>query len=672
MTKREAKEDRFTKMRDSFARAVENEIDLRQLALDDIRFVWYEGYQWDERLRLLRQSEGRPCYEYNKLKPTIKQITNDQRQNRPQVKVRAVEGADKSTADVYQGLIRNIESNSDADIAYDEAFRMAVSGGFGVWSLSTDYVNDNGFDLCIRINAIRNPFSVHWDENAVEWNRSDAREVWETDLISREEFEARWPKAETVDFDSYGVGDNYMRQWWHDDSVRIAKYWYKVKAKKKIYRLSTDEIVDAEEFDPIADELQQPGLDEQGQVIRQPITIVDTREIETDKVMVEIVSGKETLEGPFEWAGKYIPVIPVWGELTNIDGRDRYCGLVRTARDAQSNYNYHRSVTQEAIANAPKSPFLVTPKMIAGHELQWQRIGVANEPAVFYNPDPEAPGGRPTREPPPDFPAALVNAAQLDAEDLKAVTGIYDASLGARSNETSGRAIMARQREGDVATFDFIDNMSRALKYQGQILVDLIPKIYDTQRVIRVLGEDGTEDYVKLHEPVFDQQSGHWITKNDLSRGQYDVSVTVGPSYTTQRMEMADAMMQLAQGGGPDAALAKYAAMKAMDTPGMDEILKGFRKMLVGQGILDPGEDDAPPQPPPPNPLMVAEGKVKEAQANKYNADAQVSLAKLPSQVHQSQANADRATAEAFAIQDNQSSPIGVMPLAQGLPPPVQ
>lgn len=602
-------ESRFDAMRAAFDRAVTADKDNRQLALDDVRYVWVEGNQWDTPLRKSRQQEGRPCFEFNKLKPTIKQVLNDQRQNRPQVKIRATEDGDRDLADIMQGLIRNIEAHSAADVAYDEAFRFAVTGGYGVWRVTTDYEADSAFDQCIKIEPIRNPFTVYFDANAREFDRRDARHVWVTEIIGRDEYRSRYPKAKEVDWQVGGAGDAFINDWWMEDSVRIAEHWYKEEIEKEIVQLSDGRVVDADKLVDIADELASGG-----------ITEVKRRVVKCDRVMVEVCSGTETIEGPTEWAGKYIPIIPVWGELTNVDGRDRYVGLVRNARDAQSLYNFHRSVLVEAIANAPKQPFLATPAMLEGHESQWQRLGVANEPVLLYNPDPNAPGGAPQREAPPDFPTSIANAHALDADDIKAVTGIYDASLGARSNETSGRAIMARQREADVGTFDFIDNLSRAIRYQGEILVDLIPKVYDTERLIRILGEDGKEKYVKLNQTVFDAQSGQLVTINDLSASRYDVAVNVGPSYTTQRMEQAEVLMQLAQNPAVGPVVADV-IVRSLDMPHGDEVEKRVRKMLLAQGIVehDPEKDgELPPPPPdqgPPPEVMLKQAELEQKMA---------------------------------------------------------
>jgi hypothetical protein len=632
------KTDRFEKMRAAFNEAVTADRDLRQRALDDVRYVWVEGNQWDANTRRIREQNGRPCYEFNKLKAAIKQVTNDQRQNRPQVKIRATEDADEKLAEIFQGLIRNIEASSNADLAYDEAFRFAVTGGFGAWRIETDYEREESFDQCVKISPIRNPFSVYFDASAREWDRRDARHVWVTEVISRDEFAARYPKAEAISFDFGGSGDSYIHDWWMEDSVRIAEYWYKVPKEKEIVQLSTGEIVDGEKFAAVADELAAQG-----------ITAARTRKVKYDQVMVEVVSGSGVLEGPTEWAGKYIPVIPVWGELTNVDGRDRYQGMVRVARDAQNLYNYHRSVLVEMIANAPKQPLMATPAMVEGYETQWSNIGVANEPVLFFNPDPSAPGAMPQRAPGPDFPTALANAHALDSDDIKAVTGIYDASLGARSNETSGRAIMARQREADVGTFDYIDNLSRAMRYQGEILIDLIPKIYDTERVIRVLGEDGKEDYVRLNAQVYDTQTGQFVTLNDLSAGKFDVAITVGPSYTTQRMEAVEVMMQLAQNPAIGPVVADLIA-KNLDMPGADELERRMRKIGIRQGFVEPNEEEAAAiQPPQPDPMQQIDVAYKAAQVENIKAKTAALVYETPARVGKIEAEAENQRSNVYA-----------------------
>lgn len=567
--------------------------DAYKLCADDMRFVWVPGNQWNADLS--RRRAKRPKYEFNKLRPTIKQVTNDQRQNNPSIKVRAAEDSDTDTAEVMNGLIRNIEAASRADVAFDTAGFFAATGGFGVVRITTEYANDDAFEQDIVFKEVRNPYSVKFDPHAKEFDKRDCRFCFVDMSYSREEFKHRWPKAQLVSIpDTQRYGD-----WFTEKEVRVTEYWEKLHDTKTIHLLSDGRVVDAEQFDPIADELANPPVDPMtGQPAAEPITVRKSRQVEYDRVQMSIVSGAEVLEGPFPWAGKFIPIIPVWGDYLNLEGEDIFYGIARPARDAQTLFNYNMSIAQEQASKSPNAPFLYTPKMIQGHESAWSGLATDDAPGLPYNPDPEAPGGMPKRQDPPQFAAAFIQLAQFSADQIKAVTGIYDASLGARSNETSGKAILARQREGDVGNFDYTDNVARAKRFAGEILVDLIPKVYDTERDIRILGIDGKEKYVKLNQTVIDQQTGEEKTINDLAAGKYDVTVTTGPSYSTQRMETAEAMTQLANGNGPDAILAKYFAVKAMDFPGGEDMLKAFRGLLVKQGLLEPDEQDAPAQGP--------------------------------------------------------------------------
>lgn len=610
-------EDKYQLMRERFTDCESAESTLRSRAVEDFRFIWVAGCQWDNNFGRLRGK--RPKYEFNKLRQAVKQVINDMRMNTPSIKVRASEDGDVKLAEIRQGLIRNIEAQSRADDAYDWGGMYAVSCGFGVWRVQTAYTNDDSFDQEIRIKRVHNPFSVRFDPSATELDRSDARFAFVEDSVPRAEFKRRWPKAEIVSFDSTMTSN--CRDWYRDKEVRVAEYWQRVPVTREILLLSDGRVVDAEDFDEEA--AAQPPVGPDGAPVSEPISVEQRRKIESHKITMEIVSGQETLEGPFDWPGRYIPLVPVWGDIVHVDGRDEWYGMGRMAHDAQVLYNFERSNFAEVIANQPKSPFMYTAKQIEGYEREWKDLAVDNAPGLPYNPDPAAPGLKPQREPPPQLSPGYMAALQLSSEDLKSTTGIFDASLGQRSNETSGKAIMARQREGDVANFDYQDNITRAILYTGIIVNDLIPHIYDSQRQIRILGEDGAEEYIEVNKPVWDAEREEWMTVNDLRQGKYDVTITTGPSYTTQRMETLDAMMQLAQSNGPDGMLARYGVLKAMDTPGMDEVREAYRSLLVQQRLLPPGEDDQPPPPPQPNPSDVADAQKATAQAVLYGAQAE-------------------------------------------------
>jgi hypothetical protein len=502
---------------------------------------------------------------------------------------------------------------SNADTAYATACLMAGSGGFGAWRLTTDYADDSAFEQDIFIREIRNPFSVFFDPAAQEWDRRDGLFAFVTNLISRDEFRNRWPDAEMVDFEG-PTSPEWHRDWFMEDRVRIAEYWCKKPATKTICLMSTGETVDKAEIEPVIDELAAAGR-----------TIVREREVRCYKIYQHIVSGEGDLEPPTEWAGKYIPIVPVWGELINVDGQDVYSGMVRHSKDPARAYNFNRTALMEQAASAPLAPYMVTPEQIKGYERMWKEANAEPFPFLVANPDPKLGNSMPQRIAPPLPNAAALELARLDAEDIKATTGIYDASLGARSNETSGRAILARQQEGDTANYDIVDNLARAIKFTGEIVVDLIPKIYDTQRTVRIIGEDGAEKSVQLYQEVLDQQTGQMVKVNDLSRGKYDVAVTVGPSYSTQRLEAAEMGLSMLQGNRDPVMglLLTRFLLKNSDSPFASELEKPIKKMLVAQGVLEPDEDTPPAPPPPPNPMQEAEAAAAAAKAEQEKHRAQ-------------------------------------------------
>lgn len=577
-------------------------------AKEDVKFAFVPDSQWDEWMSESRK--GRPCYTVNKVRQAMKQITNDQRQNRPQAKVRAVEGADQKLAEVRQGIIRAIDSQLDAQRAVDTAFQFAVGGGYGVWRITTSYQDDGGFDQVIQREEIPNPYSVFFDHSAKKKDRRDARFAFVETSFSRSAFKARWPDAKLVSVDDT---TDATREWFGESDVIVAEYYYKKVERKEIVLMSDGAVYDAEEIAPVIDDMVAAGVTEQRR-----------RWTDRDCVYHCIVSGTEILEGPKKVPGRFIPLVPVWGELIRIEDKDLFFGAVRFAKDAQRMYNYERSTFIEVLADQPYSPFTADAGSIEGYESQYRNMRVKRDPVLFYNSDPTKPnGGRPTREPPPAFPAALAQASMISSDDIKSATGIHDASLGAKSNETSGRAIIARQREGDVANFDYIDNLAYALRYDFEITNDLITEIYDTARQIRIIGEDGKEDVVEVNSVQIDSQTGKEVPLNDLSQGRYDVSVTVGPSYTTQRMEAAEALQQLANDPSPLGMVAKYGFIQNLDSVGLEEVKKAARMILVGQGLLEPGKDDKPPTPPQPDPKLMADAKKADAQALLYAEQAQ-------------------------------------------------
>lgn len=607
-------------VRERYSKCVDNEEDLREQAVEDIRFVNIPGSQWDEAQKKKRGK--RPCYEFNLLRQHCRQIEGDQRQARPSIKVRAVEDDDAEGAQLRQGLIRNIEGQSNADRAYDTAFQFAAEGGFGCWRIVTEYSSDDAWEQDIRIREVRDPFAVWFDPAAVEYDRRDAMFAFYEENMSPEAFKAKYPDAIAVDFD----GTKDYGDWYKRDTVRVAEYWVKKPVKKTLLLLSDGRTVDADEVAPALDELEAQG-----------ITVVREREVQTHKVCMYVVSGAEVLSGPHDWPGKFIPLVPVYGDLVFMDGRDVYSGVVRHAKDAARLTNYTVTTAMEAVAKLPKNPYLVTPKMLEGAGVKglWERAATEDPLFLPYTPDATAPGGRPVRESQPEFPAALVNLAGVFQDLGKGVTGIHDVSRGANPGNQSGKAILALQNKGDVANYNYQDNLGRSIRYTGEILLDLIPKVYDTERVVRILGVDGGEKFVEVNKPVMDQQTGRWVTVNDLSAGKYDVTVTTGPSYSTQRAEMLELMNGLFQSQPQAFPLFGDLFFKALDAPQAQEMAERAKFLL-----------------PPPLQQKMAEGKEIPAEAQMAMQQAQQAMQQAQEQMQMLQQQmqeleADKAATEA-------------------------
>lgn len=582
---------------EAFKIAEEAEMENRAEALEDIRFARM-GEQWPEAVKRQRELEGRPCLTINKLAPVIRQVVNDARQNRPSMKVHPADSrADPETAEVIGGMIRNIEQSSDADVAYDTAIEAAVAGGFGYWRVNLDYalgaiseedigqVGTAAFEQDICIRRVANPFTVYGDPYSQQADSSDWNTAFVTEALTADQFKAKYKGAEKTDF----TGKEWTAcgaPWKNGDSVQIAEFWKREEVVKNALAVDLgmgggDLVVMFEdEFEKNREMILQAG----GQVVGRP------RPVRCYKVKQNILSGAEVLETN-DWAGSYIPIVPVYGDEVNVEGKRYFRSLIRDAKDAARMFNYWRTTATEVVALAPRAPFIGRKGSFNSDANKWATANTASHAYIEFD------GAEmPQRQPFAGVPAGMIQEAMNASDDIKSITGIYDASLGARSNETSGKAIMARQREGDVSTFHFIDNLTRAIRHTGRIMIDLIPKVYSTERIIRVLGEDGKPEAIKINsdqqemDGMDDQKEALRI--HDVRTGRYDLTVSAGPSFTSKREEAATQMIELIR-SYPDAApIIGDLLAKNLDWPGADEIAKRLEKMLPPQARDEEGGID--------------------------------------------------------------------------------
>lgn len=607
--------DLVTHIREQIETAWQADARNRDEARTDLRFL--AGFQWTD--EEIKARENRPTLTINRLPTFVRQVSNDIRQNPPSIKVFGVDDqADPETAKIYDGLIRAIEYRSSASHVYSTVAFHVASCGIGHFRIKTEYVDDAAFDQDILIDRIPDPLAVYWDPAAVKPDRSDGMWCAVLEQIPVGTFRTRYPGANE---DSADVPDHQHESallWCTDDYVLVAEYWRRVPVKKRLARIAGQTID--------ITGVNRARLEQR--LVGSGMQIEAERDVDTHRVESYIASGTEILSGPHEWAGKYIPIVTAVGEEIPVGDQVVRAGIVRHARDPARLYNFWRSAAAESIGQAPKAPWILSKAMVMTKGLRemWETAHSTARAALFYDADPAHPHG-PRRIDPPSPPAAMWQESQIAADDIKAVTGIHDASLGARGNETSGRAINARQRQGDTANYHIQDNLQESIEHAGRILIDLIPRIYDTERVVRILGEDDSERSV-----VLNQELGDGTKVNDLSVGRFDIRVSVGPSFSTRRAEAADSMLQFAQAVPGAAQLIGDIIAKNMDWPGADQIATRLKKALP-PGMAEDGPEsadpNAPPQAPPVDPMQQ---QADEAQSRSVQLDLEEKAEKVTNQ----------------------------------------
>jgi hypothetical protein len=557
--------DLVTRVRKRYEVMAEADQSNRQKAMDDLKFVNEPGAQWDSVMKKFRGD--RPCYEFNELRLKCKRIINDMRANRPQAKIRGYEDSTKKTAEIIEGLGRNIWNCSDGDTIVDLAGEYQVAAGMAAWRVTTDYETDESFDQDIYIEGIKNPFCLYCDPAAKDPLKRDAQDWILTEKITRAAYELKYPNARVVDFDEgtqfdddddWGTGTDS-----ESEQVRIAEYWYKEPVDVELWKLKDGKVVDAS--------------DEAAKFI-PPDQIAQKRTVKGHNIMMTIVSGDAVLEPPQVCAGKQHRFVMIYGESLVIDGKTQWFGLPRFAKDAQRNLNITQTAALESTAANLQSKFWATHDQALGNVDKWKQAIQENIPFALYNPDPKAPGP-PQRMAGPEVPVAMLQLGQAAHSLINTTTGIFEASQGAPSNEQTGRAILARQQQGEISTFNYQDNMSKGIQRTWEIFIDLIPEVYDTERSLRILGSDGAEDFVKVNTFVMNDQ-GQPVKINDLNVGRYDVTITTGPNFSTKRQEASETYGQLAQQFPQLMAVAGDLVMKSMDLPYSEDIADRLKTLL--------------------------------------------------------------------------------------------
>jgi len=589
-----------------FERCVSWEATARANAEHDTKFAngdALNGYQWEDAVRQDRQ--GRPCLTTNKVRQHNLQIINDARQNKAQIKVTPTgNNATYEAAQVFSGIIRRIEYQSKAIDAYSTAIYHQVESGIGYVTVETEYTDAGGFQQEIYIRRQSDPRKFYIDPDAKEYDKADMNFAFEFADIPRYQWEAEHGPNTAPPPAAF---DNTADDWTTTDHVRVATYWRRASKQDRLHLLRDGRM------------MRDSELDDEQRAIYEPL-IDRSRDISEKEVLWYRIEGNEIVDRGV-WAGKFIPIIPCIGEETVINKVMDRKGHTRSQIDAQRIYNYWSSAAVEQVALQTKVPFIAAAKAVEGHEDKWHNANVRNYAYLPYNATDD--DGKdlppPARTPPPTMAQAYIQGMTIARQDLLDVTGQYQAELGMPSNERSGVAIQQRQRQGDTATYHYIDNQAKMIRQVGRILLDLIPKIYDVPQVMQIMGEDGEASnilsapnsvlphmQVVPNQPIgpngpqpltpdqADQMRADPNQPNPLiifnpTIGRYDVEADVGPSFGTQRQEASNAFSQIMQANPAAFQIVGDFWAANSDFPGADELAERLRRGLPPQ--YKPGPD---------------------------------------------------------------------------------
>lgn len=628
-------------MREYVDHAVNADSDNRNNARSDLVFL--AGEQWPAHIKAQREREGRPCLTFNRLPTFLRQVTNDQRQNKAGIKVHPVGESDVKKASVQQGMIRHIEYSSNADIAYDTAVNSAAATGAGFWRLVTEYESPMSFDQVIRFKRERDAMKVYFDPNSVEADGSDSKRcavVWD---MAKTDFKRAHPGVDIPTGSE--IGQQVQPAWMNDQYIRMVEYYYFEQKKATLYLLGDG--TTTVEKPPAAVNV----------VKTRPTTIPQLKWIKT-------VGGTKVLEKT-DIMCKWIPVFPVWGNEIDIDGKVIRSGIVRDAKDPAQMYNFWMTSATEEVSLRPKAPYIGAAGQFEGFEEQWGQANTRTFSFLEYNPveinGTLAPA--PQRQQMADVPVGMLQMAVHAADNIKAVTGLFDSSLGAHGSATSGIQEREQQRQGDNANFHYTDNLNRSIRHCGRCLVDMIPHYYDGQRVVAILNDDDTIGSAEINKPMtgpqgepLDQQGQPIVDPltqvqgilNDLTVGTYDVTIGSGPSYATQRQESAEGMQKLATAWPKLMDIAGDEVVAGMDWPGADKISARIKKTIPGnltQGE-DGKDDQGPPQLPPEveQALQNADQMVDQLQQQLQESKSGLDKARIDAESRERIADADNAT----------------------------
>lgn len=565
---------------ENYRAAVDADEEERAKAIFDASFIGDEDGQWDDLAKLRRARK--PRYTIDKLSAAVNEIIGNYKQNRIEIKARAENDSDQDETEAYNGLIRAITNTQDANLAQGVAFKSITVGGIGAFRVLNDYTEDNPFEQDVCITPIWEATESTWfDPAAKHPTAKDGMFQFEETTMTKKSFIAKWPDASLIEWPDSTVSG--LQNGWGlgrgSETVRVVDYYVKEPVDIDKVLLSDGSIMALDDYELTKDELSADG-----------ITFADAKTVSTFKVMHYKMNGTEVLEEPVEVPSKYLPIIRVLGYYEWRNGTLHYRGVVRKAIDPQRVYNYATSANIEATALKPKDKVLATKAMVGTNISSWRNMNNSEESVLLYEPDAKAPDGKPIPLIMGQGTPELMQQAQQAELDLQSTIGRRAPAQGESATDRSGRAILALQKQDDSVTFELLDNLRISWEHAAQVVMDMLPRVVDTERQVQILKDDGEEDIVTINETVVDQQTGKEVRKNDTSK-RYRIKASVGPAFETKRSEAVNVLSTLSQDPQYGVMVPDLLA-KSLDFPFAQELSKRFRKPMLAQGIVEPSDEE--------------------------------------------------------------------------------
>lgn len=543
-----------------------SERDSRELARESLTFVRVRGGQWED--KVTRIFSGKPRYEFDRVYPVIKTITGDLQDIEFGAKVvEAGSGADNEIAETYEGMLRSIQNMSNFPAIMGSAAEHVVTSGFDAWEVVSDWADVDAFEQDLLIEPVQDALNRVWFGPSSKVDHSDCKEAVKLTAISRSDYEKEYPKGgmQSVGSDSEITDE--------DDDIVIGQYYCIREEKAELHLLSNDKIMRADQFDPVKKDMEAAG-----------VTIVRSRERSIPVCYIRKFDGADWLGDEETTVFAYIPLVPVYGHYDVIEGERSYFGVTEKLKDPQRIYNYAKSREISEGALAPIEKIAATKAQVAGHEAQNSTLNNDHNPLFIYNPDAKAPPPFKLQGNQPNANLALTQ--QGAALDIQEISNSYNPARGQGLAGHSGVAYEMLQNKSNLSSISFVKALKLAVHLTAKIIIDAIPKVYDTRsRQVRLLNEDGSSQYKSINEEIYSPGEEPKVLR-DLSQGHYDVVITTGKTFASRKTEGVEALMTVAQAYPAILDEGADILIKSMDAPYINQLSDRIRAQMVKTGRI--------------------------------------------------------------------------------------